>query len=145
MAKAWKDVIASPQYQALALEQKAQAQEQYFNEVVAPQAGESVEQAKQAFYAAYPLPSTNEIDRSQSATQNIQHTSSDNSLASGYAKLATQQREGLERWGCDARCYNRRKPNDSRDGETAKCRLCPRIELTKHGCPKGWMVSTFRL
>ena len=61
MAKAWKDVIASPQYQALAPEQKAQAQEQYFNEVVAPQAGESVEQAKQAFYAAYPLPSTNEI------------------------------------------------------------------------------------
>ncbi|EII3538355.1 TPA: hypothetical protein KYJ14_005071, partial [Escherichia coli] len=56
MAKAWKDVIASPQYQALAPEQKAQAQEQYFNEVVAPQAGESVEQAKQAFYAAYPLP-----------------------------------------------------------------------------------------
>ncbi|HBB6398218.1 TPA: injection protein, partial [Escherichia coli] len=97
MAKAWKDVIASPQYQALAPEQKAQAQEQYFNEVVAPQAGESVEQAKQAFYAAYPLPSTNEIDRSQSATQNIQHTSSDNSIASGYAKLATQQREGLER------------------------------------------------
>ncbi|HAI2017884.1 TPA: injection protein, partial [Escherichia coli] len=94
MAKAWKDVIASPQYQALAPEQKAQAQEQYFNEVVAPQAGESVEQA---FYAAYPLPSTNEIDRAQSATQNIQHTSSDNSLASGYAKLATQQREGLER------------------------------------------------
>ncbi|HAZ7353290.1 TPA: hypothetical protein J8I75_000848 [Escherichia coli] len=37
MAKAWKDVIASPQYQALAPEQKAQAQEQYFNEVVAPQ------------------------------------------------------------------------------------------------------------
>ena len=97
MAKAWKDVIASPQYQALAPEQKAQAQEQYFNEVVAPQAGESVAQAKQAFYAAYPLPSTNEIDRYQSATQNIQHTSSDNSLASGYAKLATQQREGLER------------------------------------------------
>ncbi|WP_157898696.1 hypothetical protein [Escherichia coli] len=52
MAKAWKDVIASPQYQALAPEQKAQAQEQYFNEVVAPQAGENAEQAKQAFYAA---------------------------------------------------------------------------------------------
>ena len=45
MAKAWKDVIASPQYQALAPEQKAQAQEQYFNEVVAPQAGENAEQA----------------------------------------------------------------------------------------------------
>jgi len=58
MAKAWKDVIASPQYQALAPEQKAQAQEQYFNEVVAPQAGSNAEQAKQAFYAAYPVPST---------------------------------------------------------------------------------------
>ncbi|MDT7053749.1 lytic transglycosylase domain-containing protein [Citrobacter freundii] len=54
MAKAWKDVIASQQYQALAPEQKAQAQEQYFNEVVAPQAGENAEQAKQAFYSAYP-------------------------------------------------------------------------------------------
>ncbi|EBW4363355.1 lytic transglycosylase domain-containing protein [Salmonella enterica subsp. enterica serovar Typhimurium] len=56
MAKAWKDVIASQKYQALAPEQKAQAQEQYFNEVVAPQAGNDAEQAKQAFYAAYPPP-----------------------------------------------------------------------------------------
>ncbi|EAA5555675.1 lytic transglycosylase domain-containing protein [Salmonella enterica] len=58
MAKAWKDVIASQQYLALAPEQKAQAQEQYFNEVVAPQAGNDAEQAKQAFYAAYPPPTT---------------------------------------------------------------------------------------
>lgn len=58
MAKAWKDVIASQQYQALAPEQKSQAQEQYFNEVVAPQAGSDAEQAKQAFYAAYPPPTT---------------------------------------------------------------------------------------
>lgn len=58
MAKAWKDVITSQQYQALAPEQKAQAQEQYFNEVVAPQAGSDAEQAKQAFYAAYPPPTT---------------------------------------------------------------------------------------
>lgn len=57
MAKAWKDVIASQQYQELAPEQKAQAQEQYFNEVVAPQAGRNADQAKQAFYAAYPVPS----------------------------------------------------------------------------------------
>ncbi|HHT2832404.1 TPA: DNA transfer protein [Klebsiella aerogenes] len=56
MAKAWKDVIASPQYQALAPEQKAQAQEQYFNEVVAPQAGEQAEEARKAFYQAYPMP-----------------------------------------------------------------------------------------
>lgn len=56
MAKAWKDVIASQQYQALAPAQKAQAQEQYFNEVVAPQAGDNAEQAKQAFFTAYPIP-----------------------------------------------------------------------------------------
>ncbi|WP_312412256.1 lytic transglycosylase domain-containing protein [Pseudescherichia sp.] len=56
MAKAWKDVLASQQYQALPPEQKAQAQEQYFIEVVAPQAGGNAQQARQAFYAAYPLP-----------------------------------------------------------------------------------------
>lgn len=61
MAKAWKDVIASQQYQALAPEQKAQAQEQYFNEVVAPQAGSNAEQAKQAFYTAYPVPSAETV------------------------------------------------------------------------------------
>lgn len=54
MAKAWKEVIASPQYQALAPEQKAAAQEQYFNDVVAPQAGSQAETAKQQFYSAYP-------------------------------------------------------------------------------------------
>ncbi|WP_144814029.1 lytic transglycosylase domain-containing protein [Enterobacter sp. DE0047] len=58
MAKAWKDVIATQQYQALAPEQKAAAQEQYFNEVVAPQAGNQAEQARQAFFTAYPLPDT---------------------------------------------------------------------------------------
>lgn len=54
MAKAWKDVIASPQYQQLPPEQQAAAQEQYFNEVVAPQAGEQAEAARQQFFAAYP-------------------------------------------------------------------------------------------
>ncbi|EJF1949268.1 lytic transglycosylase domain-containing protein [Salmonella enterica] len=71
MAKAWKDVIASQQYQALAPEQKAQAQEQYFNEVVAPQAGYQAEQAKQAFYAAYPVPSA-EPQQAQQAPQEAQ-------------------------------------------------------------------------
>ncbi len=56
MAKAWKDVIATQQYQDLPPEQKAQAQEQYFNEVVAPQAGDQADQARQAFFTAYPLP-----------------------------------------------------------------------------------------
>lgn len=67
MAKAWKDVIASQQYQALAPEQKAQAQEQYFNEVVAPQAGDQAEQAKQAFYTAYPVPSADPQQAPQEA------------------------------------------------------------------------------
>jgi hypothetical protein len=65
MAKAWKDVIASQQYQALAPEQKAQAQELYFNEVVAPQAGSNAEQAKQAFYAAYPIPTAEPQQQAQ--------------------------------------------------------------------------------
>ncbi|EKK5183037.1 lytic transglycosylase domain-containing protein [Cronobacter sakazakii] len=69
MAKAWKDVIASEQYQALAPEQKAQAQEQYFNEVVAPQAGDQAEQARQAFYAAYPTPLVSNQQPSQPASQ----------------------------------------------------------------------------
>lgn len=54
MAKAWKEVIASPQYQALSPDQQAQAQTQYFNEVVAPQAGEQAEAARQQFFTAYP-------------------------------------------------------------------------------------------
>lgn len=48
---------------------KAQAQEQYFNEVVAPQAGENAEQAKQAFYAAYPLPSVQPVETQQPVSQ----------------------------------------------------------------------------
>ena len=55
MAKAWKDVVASQQYQSLAPEAKAAAQAQYFNEVVAPQAGDQAEQARQQFYTAYPV------------------------------------------------------------------------------------------
>ncbi|MGH5770760.1 lytic transglycosylase domain-containing protein, partial [Escherichia coli] len=56
MAKAWKDVIASPQYQALTEEQKAQAQAQYFDEVVAPKAGDKADSARQQFFSAYPPP-----------------------------------------------------------------------------------------
>lgn len=54
MAKAWRDVIASQQYQALAPEQKIQAQAQYFDEVVAPNVGDKWAEARDQFYAAYP-------------------------------------------------------------------------------------------
>ncbi|WP_336993573.1 lytic transglycosylase domain-containing protein [Lelliottia amnigena] len=55
MAKAWKDVIASQQYQALPPDQKAQAQAQYFDEVVAPKVGNDWAAARDQFYAAYPV------------------------------------------------------------------------------------------
>lgn len=54
MAIAWKDVIAKPEFQQLSAQDKAAAQEQYFREVVAPRAGSQAEQARAAFYAAYP-------------------------------------------------------------------------------------------
>lgn len=57
MPKPWKEVIASPQYQSLNPQQKAEAQNQYFDTVVAPQAGDQAEQAKQAFFSAYPVSS----------------------------------------------------------------------------------------
>ncbi len=55
MAIAWKDVIAKPEYQNLSEQDKAAAQEQYFNEVVAPQAGDKADQAKEEFFTAYPV------------------------------------------------------------------------------------------
>ncbi|MGP6463296.1 hypothetical protein [Pantoea agglomerans] len=58
MAKPWKQVIASPQFQALSPEQKAAAQNQYFDEVVAPQAGGNSDAARQAFFSAYPTAAT---------------------------------------------------------------------------------------
>ncbi|HDL7100118.1 TPA: DNA transfer protein [Yersinia enterocolitica] len=61
MAKAWKDVITSSQYQSLNPEQKFQAQEQYFNEVVAPQAGSDASAARQQFFSAYPPMAPKEI------------------------------------------------------------------------------------
>jgi hypothetical protein len=56
MAKAWKEVISSPQYQALSPDQKAAAQNQYFDQVVAPRAGTQADVVRQQFFSAYPLP-----------------------------------------------------------------------------------------
>ncbi|EIP3951810.1 hypothetical protein LSB85_003677 [Salmonella enterica] len=57
MTTAWKDVIAEPEYQALTAQQKAAAQAQYFNEVVAPQIQglANVDAAHEQFYAQYPV------------------------------------------------------------------------------------------
>lgn len=69
MAKAWKDVIASQQYQALSPQQRAEAQEQYFNDVVAPRAGESVNEAKQQFYTAYPVETVQQQEQQPAPVQ----------------------------------------------------------------------------
>lgn len=63
MAKAWKDVIASPQYQSLSPQQQTEAQAQYFDEVVAPRAGDNWAGARDQFYSAYP--SALEVQRAQ--------------------------------------------------------------------------------
>lgn len=55
MAKAWKDVIASQQYQSLNPQQQAEAQAEYFDTVVAPKvSGDDWAAARDAFYSAYP-------------------------------------------------------------------------------------------
>ncbi|MEB4674777.1 hypothetical protein MXL54_08350 [Enterobacteriaceae bacterium G50] len=56
MAKKWSEVLASPDYQALSEPEKAEAQSQYFNDVVRPQlAPEEVNQAHTEFYNQYPV------------------------------------------------------------------------------------------
>ena len=61
MAKPWKDVIASEQYQTLSGAQKAAAQEQYFNSVVAPKvSGGKVEAARSQFFTQFPTESKSE-------------------------------------------------------------------------------------
>lgn len=91
MAKAWKDVIVTQQYQALAPEQKAQAQEQYFNEVVAPQAGNQAEQAKQAFFAAYPIPTS----QPQQPEQTQQPATAQSGFMSDLGSAAAETGRGL--------------------------------------------------
>jgi len=53
MALAWKDVIAKPEFQSLPPETKEKARQQYFEEVVAPKAGDKLEDARTQFDAIY--------------------------------------------------------------------------------------------
>lgn len=61
MAIAWKDVIAKPEFQQLSEQEKAAAQEQYFSEVVAPKAGDKAQEARSAFFSAYPAASQQQV------------------------------------------------------------------------------------
>lgn len=53
MAKPWKEVDSSPEFRALPNDQKIKAQNQYFEQVVAPKAGDNVDRARQQFFSAY--------------------------------------------------------------------------------------------
>lgn len=62
---AWKDVIAKPEYQALSAQDKQRAQEQYFNEVVAPRAPqEQIDAVRSQFFGQYPVAAGNADDGS---------------------------------------------------------------------------------
>lgn len=74
MAKPWKEVMSSPQYQSLPPDQQAAAQEQYFNDVVAPQAGDRADVARQQFFAAYPVAPPQQQDAAQPTQEQQQQT-----------------------------------------------------------------------
>lgn len=88
MAKTWKEVIADPQYQALPAQQKAQAQAQYFMQVIAPQAGDNAQQAAAQFYAQYPPA---DAEASQEAPQQAQPQQAADMQQSGQSPAIAQQ------------------------------------------------------
>ncbi|WP_438288490.1 DNA transfer protein [Edwardsiella tarda] len=99
MAKAWKEVIASQQYQALTPVQKAQAQAQYFDEVVAPKAGDNWAEARDQFYAAYPSPDAQQPvqpEEQQQAEQSLMQRAGD-FLSGGQSagQIAEQAGRGM--------------------------------------------------
>lgn len=98
MAKPWKEVISSPQYQSLSSEQKVSAQEQYFNEVVAPNVGNDIDNARQQFYTAYPLPQS----QPEQATQPPQP---ENSYIAGMKQANQNLSQGLQQSSDDAKGF----------------------------------------
>lgn len=70
MALAWRDVISKPEYQALNSDQKAQAQADYFQDVVAPRVPpEELSSARSEFYSKYEPPN---VDPKQSLGGTLQ-------------------------------------------------------------------------
>lgn len=94
-AKRWSEVVESEAYQRLTPEKQAQAQVQYFNEVVAPKAGDKVEQAKSQFFRQYPPAATNELTTEDGRAwlplnQQNTHDPSPSDIAAAQARLADQ-------------------------------------------------------
>lgn len=117
MAKPWKEVISSPEYQSLSNEQKVSAQEQYFNEVVAPNVGNDVDNARQQFYTAYPLPQS----QPEQATQPLQP---ENSYISGMKQINQNLSQGLQQSSEDAKGF-RENVIDSFTGES---KMTPEVQ-----------------
>lgn len=117
MAKPWKEVISSPEYQSLSNEQKVSAQEQYFNEVVAPNVGNDVDNARQQFYTAYPLPQS----QPEQATQPAQP---ENSYIAGMKQTNQNLSQGLQQSSDDAKGF-RENVIDSFTGES---KMTPEVQ-----------------
>lgn len=98
MAKPWKEVISSPEYQSLSNEQKVSAQEQYFNEVVAPNVGNDVDNARQQFYTAYPLPQSQQ-------EQAPQQPQPESSYIAGMKQANQNLSQGLQQSSEDAKGF----------------------------------------
>ena len=95
MAKAWKDVIASQQYQALSPSEKAQAQAQYFDEVVAPKVGDKWAEARDQFYAAYPPPQPEQQQEQQPTQQQPEQSQQQGGFLSDLGNAAAETGRGL--------------------------------------------------
>ncbi|EGI0196855.1 hypothetical protein IFY90_004258 [Salmonella enterica] len=100
MAKRWSDVIASPDYQQMNAQDKANAQSQYFDQVVKPQLPpDQVEAAHTQFYNQYPIGSTPTAvgsQASQEAPQEAQAVSNTNPQPT-TPEAATEPQSALER------------------------------------------------
>ncbi|OOQ51580.1 hypothetical protein A0O00_07210 [Proteus mirabilis] len=117
MAKPWKEVIASPQYQSLSSEQKAEAQEQYFNDVVAPNVGNDIDNARQQFYTAYPLPQS----QPEQATQPSQP---ENSYIAGMKQANQNLSQGLQQSSEDAKSFR----ENVIDAFTGESKMTPEVQ-----------------
>ena len=117
MAKPWKEVIASPQYQSLSSEQKAEAQEQYFNDVVAPNVGNDIDNARQQFYTAYPLPQS----QPEQATQPAQP---ENSYIAGMKQTNQNLSQGLQKSSDDAKGFR----ENVIDAFTGESKMTPEVQ-----------------
>ncbi|WP_423209378.1 hypothetical protein [Proteus mirabilis] len=117
MAKPWKEVISSPEYQSLSNEQKVSAQEQYFNEVVAPNVGNDVDNARQQFYTAYPLPQSQ-------PEQSTQPAQPENSYIAGMKQANQNLSQGLQQSSEDAKGFR----ENVIDAFTGESKMTPEVQ-----------------